>query len=88
MLLAWAARLHEIGLVISHSSYHKHGEYIIKHCDLQGFSQTDQKLLATLVRAHRSKLSLLTFDDFVQGVENFGRHIQPKMKCRQHITVR
>ncbi len=28
---------------------------------------------------------LLTFDDFVQGVENFGRHIQPKMKCRQHI---
>lgn len=63
MFLGWAARLHEIGLVISHSSYHKHGEYIIKNCDLQGFSQTDQKLLATLVRAHRSKLSLLTFDE-------------------------
>jgi exopolyphosphatase/guanosine-5'-triphosphate,3'-diphosphate pyrophosphatase len=63
MFLGWAARLHEIGLAISHSSYHKHGEYIIKHCDLQGFSQTDQKLLAALVRMHRSKFAMLTFDD-------------------------
>ena len=63
MFLGWAARLHEIGLVISHSSYHKHGEYIIRNCDLQGFSQTDQKLLATLVRTHRSKLSMTTFDE-------------------------
>jgi exopolyphosphatase/guanosine-5'-triphosphate,3'-diphosphate pyrophosphatase len=63
MFLGWAAHLHEIGLVISHSSYHKHGEYIIKNCDLQGFSQTDQKLLATLVRMHRGKLALLTFDE-------------------------
>jgi exopolyphosphatase/guanosine-5'-triphosphate,3'-diphosphate pyrophosphatase len=63
MFLGWAARLHEIGLAISHSSYHKHGEYIIKHCDLQGFSQTDQKLLAALVRMHRGKFAMLTFDD-------------------------
>lgn len=28
---------------------------------------------------------LLTFDDFVQGVENFGVRIQPLMKSRQHI---
>lgn len=57
MLLRWAAQLHEIGLVIAHSSYHKHGEYILRHADLQGFSQTDQKLLAALVRLHRSKFS-------------------------------
>lgn len=63
MLLAWAARLHEIGLVISHASYHKHGEYILKHGDLQGFSQTDQKLLAALVRLHRGRLSLPALDD-------------------------
>jgi exopolyphosphatase/guanosine-5'-triphosphate,3'-diphosphate pyrophosphatase len=63
MFLGWAARLHEIGLAISHSAYHKHGEYIIKHCDLQGFSQTDQKLLAALVRVHRGKFAMLTFDD-------------------------
>ncbi len=27
---------------------------------------------------------LLTFDDFVQGVEDFGQKIQPLMKCRGH----
>ena len=63
MLLSWASRLHEIGLVIAHTSYHKHGEYIIRHCDLQGFSQTDQKLLAALVRLHRGKFTLSAFDD-------------------------
>ena len=56
-LLNWAAQLHEIGLVIAHSSYQKHGEYILRHADLQGFSQTDQKLLAALVRLHRSKFN-------------------------------
>ncbi|MGH8461167.1 MAG: exopolyphosphatase [Stenotrophobium sp.] len=63
MLLAWAARLHEIGLVIAHVSSHKHGEYILRHCDLQGFSQTDQKLLAALVRVHRGKFALSAFDE-------------------------
>jgi pyrimidine oxygenase len=28
---------------------------------------------------------LLTFDDFVAGVEKFGRHIQPKMKRIAHL---
>ncbi|WP_420467400.1 exopolyphosphatase [Panacagrimonas sp.] len=62
-LLGWAAQLHEIGLVIAHSQYHKHGEYILRHADLQGFSQTDQRLLAALVRLHRSKFSMGALDD-------------------------
>jgi exopolyphosphatase/guanosine-5'-triphosphate,3'-diphosphate pyrophosphatase len=57
ILLSWAARLHEIGLVIAHSGYHKHGNYMLSHADLQGFSQTEQKLLAALVRLHRGKFS-------------------------------
>jgi pyrimidine oxygenase len=28
---------------------------------------------------------LLTFDDFVVGMDNFGRRIQPQMKCRRHV---
>ena len=28
---------------------------------------------------------LLTFDDFVEGIENFGKRIQPLMKCRKHV---
>lgn len=55
--LQWAAKLHEIGLVIAHAGYHKHSEYILRHGDLQGFSQTDQQLLAVLVRLHRGRFS-------------------------------
>ncbi|MGR9106446.1 MAG: exopolyphosphatase [Gammaproteobacteria bacterium] len=53
--LEWAARLHEIGLDIAHNKYHRHGAYIIEHADMAGFSQQEQKLLATLVRGHRRK---------------------------------
>jgi len=30
---------------------------------------------------------LLTFDDFVKGMEDFGTKIQPLMKTRQHINT-
>ena len=30
---------------------------------------------------------LLTFDDFVQGVEDFGQKIQPLMQCRQNVVM-
>jgi exopolyphosphatase / guanosine-5'-triphosphate,3'-diphosphate pyrophosphatase len=54
-LLEWAARLHEIGLDVAHSHYHRHGQYILAHSDLPGFSREEQNWLATLVRAHRRK---------------------------------
>jgi len=56
-MLSWAARLHEIGLSISHDQYHKHGEYLLTYLDLSGFSRQEQTLLATLVRLHRRKLN-------------------------------
>lgn len=56
--LNWAAALHEIGLDISHSSYHKHGAYLLEHMDMPGFSKLDQVRLAALVRLHRRKLQL------------------------------
>ena len=30
---------------------------------------------------------LLTFDDFLTGVETFGERIQPLMQCRAHIPA-
>lgn len=56
--LSWAARLHEIGLTISHHHYHKHGEYILQHSDLAGFSQQEQQILAVLVRSQRRKFNV------------------------------
>ncbi|MHB1240793.1 MAG: exopolyphosphatase, partial [Gammaproteobacteria bacterium] len=54
-LLSWAARLHELGMGIAHSGYHKHGAYVLANADLAGFSRRDQQLLAAVVRAHRRK---------------------------------
>ncbi|NWG30769.1 MAG: exopolyphosphatase [Rhodocyclaceae bacterium] len=54
--LAWAARLHEIGVSVAHTSYHKHSAYILANADMPGFSRRDQALLARLVLAHRGKL--------------------------------
>jgi len=55
-LLAWAARVHEVGLDIAHYHYHKHGAYLIEHSDLPGFSRQDQLMLALLVRGHRRNI--------------------------------
>src|SRR3546814_12838788 len=30
LMLGWAARLHEVGLVIAHSQYHVHGAYVLE----------------------------------------------------------
>lgn len=60
--LQWAVELHEVGLQIAHTSYHKHGAYIIEHSDLPGFSRTEQRALASLVRGHRRKFAVEQFE--------------------------
>jgi exopolyphosphatase/guanosine-5'-triphosphate,3'-diphosphate pyrophosphatase len=54
--LSWAACLHEVGVSLAHSSYHKHSAYILANADMPGFSRRDQARLARLVLAHRGKL--------------------------------
>lgn len=56
--LTWAAELHEIGLDISHSKYHRHGAYLLDNSDLMGFSWNEQRLLACLVGSHRRKINI------------------------------
>ncbi|HHJ18110.1 MAG TPA: Ppx/GppA family phosphatase [Gammaproteobacteria bacterium] len=53
--LHWASLLHEVGLVIAHSQYHRHGAYLVEYSDLPGFSLRDQRFLSVLVRCHRRK---------------------------------
>ncbi|NKF21970.1 Ppx/GppA phosphatase family protein [Solimonas marina] len=73
--LRWAARLHEVGLVIAHNGYHKHGNYILRHSDLQGFSQTDQHVLATMVRLHRGKFVSTVFDELPATLAPMARQL-------------
>ncbi|EGV37683.1 exopolyphosphatase [Neisseria weaveri] len=49
----WAALLHEIGIDIAHTGYHKHSAYILENADMPGFSRKEQKILSLLVLGHR-----------------------------------
>ncbi len=61
-MLGWAARLHELGLMIAHSGYHVHGSYVLENSDIAGFSRQEQQLLAAMVRSHRRNVSKTAFD--------------------------
>lgn len=54
--LSRAGRLHEIGLDIAHTGYHKHSAYILENADMPGFSRKEQTILAQLVIGHRGDL--------------------------------
>jgi exopolyphosphatase / guanosine-5'-triphosphate,3'-diphosphate pyrophosphatase len=61
--LAWAARLHEVGLTISYGGYHKHGAYIVENSDMPGFSREDQIVLAALIEGQRRKFPPQRFEN-------------------------
>jgi exopolyphosphatase/guanosine-5'-triphosphate,3'-diphosphate pyrophosphatase len=56
-ILSWAARLHEVGISIAHSGYHKHSAYILGNADMPGFSKMEQSRLSLLALVHRGNLS-------------------------------
>jgi exopolyphosphatase/guanosine-5'-triphosphate,3'-diphosphate pyrophosphatase len=60
--LEWAAQLHEMGALISHSDYHKHGAYILDNSDASGFAVSELHRLSLLVLGHRGKLRKLEVD--------------------------
>ena len=57
--LHWACQVHETGMRISHSDYHKHGAYILDNTDLPGFTLDELHRLSQLVLGHRGKLRKL-----------------------------
>jgi exopolyphosphatase/guanosine-5'-triphosphate,3'-diphosphate pyrophosphatase len=60
-VLDWAARLHEIGLDISHDGYQRHGAYIAENADMPGFPRAEQRFLATLIGGHRQAIRKSSF---------------------------
>ncbi|WP_226627982.1 pyrimidine utilization protein A [Alloyangia pacifica] len=54
---------------------------------LVGSYETVAKLLDEVAEVPGTGGVLLTFDDFVQGVEDFGSKIQPLMACRKAVQV-
>jgi len=54
--LAWAAGLHEAGMMISHHDHHRHSAYLIAHVDAGGFSQSQLRRIGDLALGQRGGL--------------------------------
>lgn len=65
-LLYVAALLHEIGLFVGLSGYHKHSQYLITHSELFGLNEQDQHLVAMIARYHRRAAPKPTHDIFAR----------------------
>jgi exopolyphosphatase/guanosine-5'-triphosphate,3'-diphosphate pyrophosphatase len=63
--LGWACQLHEIGLDVAHSGYHRHGAYLLQNADMPGFAREEQALLSRLVGAHRKRLVLEGLEELI-----------------------
>jgi exopolyphosphatase/guanosine-5'-triphosphate,3'-diphosphate pyrophosphatase len=75
LLLRWASRLHEIGLDVAHSGYHRHGAYLLENADMPGFTREEQQVLARIVGAHRRKLDLTPFEELTRPWDHQGLYL-------------
>lgn len=70
--LRWSGLLHEVGLAVSQTGYHKHAAYLIEHADLPGFTTREQKMMSKLILAQKGNLrkvaEALTDSDFAKAV--------------------
>jgi len=71
-LLHWAARLHEVGLNISHSNYPDHSGYIVEQSDMPGFSREMQNTLGLMMRLQRGKLRM----DLIENMPRLPEHFE------------
>jgi len=103
-ILRWGARLHETGLDIAHSKYHRHSAYLLEHADMPGFPREEQLLLAGIVGGHRRQPSFESLEDLMPPWDRHaeflivllrlavllhrGRSPQPLPEARLHVKGR
>lgn len=63
-ILIVASLLHEVGLYISNTSYHKHSQYIIQNSELFGFGANDIQLTALIARYHRRAQPSINHEEY------------------------
>ena len=54
--LHWSGLLHEVGMVVSQSGYHKHAAYLIANADLPGFTTREQRTMSQLILGQKGNL--------------------------------
>ncbi|WP_034300147.1 Ppx/GppA phosphatase family protein [Herbaspirillum sp. RV1423] len=86
--LNWSALLHEAGLIVSQSSYHKHSSYLIANADLPGFTTREQRVMSTLILGQKGNLrkigEVLSDVDFAKAVLALRLAV---MFMHSHITL-
>jgi exopolyphosphatase/guanosine-5'-triphosphate,3'-diphosphate pyrophosphatase len=84
--LQWASRLHEIGLSVSWSGYHKHSAYLVEHAEMPGFSRDDQRFLAAIVLGHRRKLSREAFAELAGERRVLALHLSVLLRLAVRLN--
>lgn len=86
--LNWSALLHEAGLIVSQSGYHKHSSYLIANADLPGFTTREQRVMSTLILGQKGNLrklgEVLADADFAKAVLALRMAV---MFMHSHITL-
>lgn len=73
-LLRWSAMLHEIGMFLTYTGYHKHSAYLLTHHDMPGFSRQDQRSIAGLVLGHRGRIRKRTLSEVtIVSTDHFSK---------------
>lgn len=84
-LLGWAARLHEVGLAVRHTGYHRHGAYLVRNSDLPGFSRTEADLLAFLIENHRHRFRHSESEDLPRSDRTRGMQLTLLLRLASHL---
>ncbi|MES2740376.1 MAG: Ppx/GppA phosphatase family protein [Pseudomonadota bacterium] len=54
--LRWSALLHEVGMAVSQTGYHKHAAYIVENADLPGFTTLEQRTMSRMIVGQKGNL--------------------------------
>lgn len=65
MLLEVAAYLHEIGIFIGTTGYHKHSSYLIDNAEIFGLRKNDKNIVSNVVRYHRRSLPQASHEPYM-----------------------
>jgi exopolyphosphatase/guanosine-5'-triphosphate,3'-diphosphate pyrophosphatase len=86
LLLQVAALLHEVGLYVNTTSYHKHSMYLIQNGELFGLSRRDQLLVAIVARYHRRASPKPTHAGYA-SLDREGRVTVAKLAALLRVAV-
>ena len=70
--LRWSAMLHEIGMFLTYTGYHKHSAYLLTHHEMPGFSRAGPTqtpgwfldIVAEFAKAGLSEVTVVSTDHF------------------------